>query len=62
MQSQHLVQLEIVRPLQNLQDRVTEEILRRSSDREMVRTDRDPVPCQYQDAVQRYYERLGIGK
>lgn len=57
-----LVQLEIVRPLQNLQDRVTEEILRRSSDREMVRTDRDPVPSQYQDAVQRYYERLGIGK
>lgn len=57
-----LVEMKISQPLEELQRRVMEEIIRRTSDRELVPTDRDPVPGPYRDAVQRYYERLGIGK
>ena len=57
-----LVKLNIVKPLAELQDRVAEELLRRTSSDARVPLDRDPVPTQYQDAVRRYYERIGSGQ
>lgn len=57
-----LIKMKVAEPLAELQDRVVEEILRRSSDEAMVPVDRDPVPAQYQDAVRKYYEQLGGGK
>ncbi|MGY8748556.1 MAG: hypothetical protein ACKVHR_10940 [Pirellulales bacterium] len=57
-----LIKMKVAEPLAELQDRVVEEILRRSSDEAMVPIDRDPVPVQYQDAVRKYYEQLGGGK
>ena len=57
-----LVKMKIVEPLTELQDRVSEELLRRTSKDAIVPLDRDPVPSQYQDAVRRYYERIGSGK
>ena len=57
-----LIKMKVAEPLAELQDRVIEEILRRSSDEAMVPVDRDPVPAQYQDAVRKYYEQLGGGK
>ena len=56
-----LVQLQVVRPLTELRNRVIEELLRRSSKEAMVPIDRDPVPPKYSERVQRYYERLGRG-
>lgn len=56
-----LIKMKVAQPLAELQDRVVEEILRRSSDETMVPVDRDPVPAQYQDAVRKYYEQLGDG-
>ncbi len=56
-----LIKMKVAQPLAELQDRVVEEILRRSSDETMVPVDRDPVPAQYQDAVRKYYEQLGGG-
>ena len=57
-----LVKLKVAKPLVELQDRVAEEIMRRSSKESLVPLDRDPVPAEYQDAVRRYYERLGSGQ
>ena len=57
-----LVKMKIAKPLAELQDRVSEELIRRSGKDDLVPLDRDPVPAQYQDAVRRYYERLGSGQ
>lgn len=57
-----LVKLKVAQPLAELQDRVAEELLRRSSKKALVPLDRDPVPAEFQDAVQKYYERLGSGR
>ena len=57
-----LVKLKVAKPLAELKDRVAEEIMRRGSKDALVPLDRDPVPVEYQDAVRRYYERLGSGK
>ena len=54
--------MKVAKPLAELQDRVAEEIMRRSSKEALVPLDRDPVPVQYQEAVRRYYERLGSGQ
>ena len=56
-----LIKLKVAKPLAELQDRVAEELLRRTSKDALVPLDRDPVPVQYQDAVRKYYERLGKG-
>jgi hypothetical protein len=45
-----------------LQQRVSEELLRRTSKKALVPLDRDPVPPQYSEKTRRYYERLGSGK
>ncbi len=57
-----LVKLKVAKPLAELQDRVAEEIMRRGSENSLVPLDRDPVPAEFQDAVRRYYERLGSGQ
>ena len=57
-----LVKLKVSKPLAELQDRVAEELLRRTSDDALVPLDRDPVPTEYQDAVRQYYERIGRGQ
>jgi hypothetical protein len=57
-----LVKMKVAKPLAELQDRVAEEIMRRSSKDALVPLDRDPVPAEFQDAVRRYYERLGSGQ
>lgn len=56
-----LVRVKVAEPLAELQQRVAEELLRRTSDEALVPIDRDPVPAEYQRQVQRYYERLGAG-
>jgi hypothetical protein len=57
-----LIKLKVARPLAELQNRVAEELMRRTSKDALVPLDRDPVPVQYQDAVKKYYERLGKGE
>ena len=57
-----LVRVTIADPLAELQRRVAEELLRRSSQDALVPIDRDPVPAQYEEQVRRYYERLGAGR
>lgn len=57
-----LVRLEILEPLNELQEKLREEIARRESPDALVPIDRDPVPDKYAELVRRYYERLGSGK
>jgi hypothetical protein len=54
-----LVEMQVLKPLGELQDRVAEELLRRSSPKSLVPIDRDPVPPKYSEQVRRYYENLG---
>ncbi len=54
-----VVQLEIVKPLVEVRDRVRQELARRESDKALVPVDRDPVPAQFTENVRRYYEQLG---
>lgn len=51
----------VAEPLAELEKRVAEELLRRTSKEALVPIDRDPVPPKFQERVQRYYERLGSG-
>ena len=58
-----LVEEMIAQPLRELRRDVQEELLRRSAEKNsLVPIDRDPVPDQYTDAVQQYYENLGSGR
>ena len=57
-----LVREFVGRPLVELRDAVTQELLKRESSEALVPIDREPVPPKYSDAVRRYYERLGSGK
>lgn len=52
---------EVAKPLSELQQRISEELLRRTTKNALVPLDRDPVPPQYSEKTRRYYERLGIG-
>jgi hypothetical protein len=52
----------VAEPLNELRDRVAEELLRRGSEEAMVPIDRDPVPPEYAEQVRRYYEALGRGR
>jgi hypothetical protein len=49
-------------PLNELRNRISEEISRRQSPDSLVPIDRDPVPPQYAESVRRYFERLGSGR
>ena len=57
-----LVQLEVVKPLVELRDRVTTELLKRTTPEALVPIDRDPVPPRFSDPVRKYFERLGTGR
>jgi len=58
-----LVEKMIAVPLRELKRQISQELLRRSAERHaVVPIDRDPVPAQFSDAVQRYYESLGSGR
>ena len=52
----------IDQPLNELRDRVAEELLRRDAKQTLVPIDRDPVPSKYAEPVRRYLERLGRGQ
>jgi hypothetical protein len=57
-----LVQLEIEKPLYEVQKRINEELAKRLSKEAVVPIDRDPVPQQFSDLVRTYYETLGEGR
>ena len=57
-----LVQKNILGPLNELQKRIQEEILRKEPEQKLVPLDRDPVPKGYEDKVKEYFRRLGGGK
>jgi hypothetical protein len=58
-----LVEKMIAQPLRELKRSVSEELLRRSAEKNApVPIDRDPVPVEFTDAVQKYYESLGSGR
>jgi len=53
----------IAEPLDQLRERISEELIRKSAKQnEIVPIDRDPVPNQFQNRLDRYYERLGSGR
>ncbi len=54
-----VVRLQVMNPLSEVRDRITEELARRQSRDALVPIDRDPVPSRYSDLVRRYYEELG---
>jgi len=54
-----LVQEQIAGPLGELGRLVEEEVRRRKAEDSLVPIDRDPVPPEFEEAVRRYYERLG---
>ncbi len=56
------VELQIVRPLVEVRNRVAEELARRESKDSLAPIDRDPVPNRYTETVRRYYEELGKDK
>jgi hypothetical protein len=49
-------------PMNELRNRIAEEVRRRESPDALVPIDRDPVPPQFAEGVRRYYERLGSGQ
>lgn len=58
-----LIKSLVARPLRELRQQVSEELLRRSGAKNaLVPIDRDPVPEQFAEQVRRYYENLGRGE
>ena len=57
-----LVRMQVLEPLNELRDRVAEELLQRIAKDAVVPIDRDPVPPKYAEQVRKYYERLGKGR
>lgn len=58
-----LVKELVSRPLGALRQRVSEELLRRSAEKNaLIPLDRDPVPDQFSEQVRRYYENIGRGE
>ncbi|MCY2982903.1 MAG: hypothetical protein NTY15_04615 [Planctomycetota bacterium] len=58
-----LVRELIANPIEQLREKVQEELLRKSSERSsIVPIDHDPVPSKYQQQQDRYYENLGGAK
>ena len=52
----------VAEPINELRNRIAEEVRRRESPDALVPIDRDPVPPQFAEGVRRYYERLGSGR
>jgi hypothetical protein len=57
-----VVQLQVMKPLTEVRDRIADELARRESREALVPLDRDPVPNRYSDLVRHYYEELGKDK
>jgi hypothetical protein len=57
-----VVQLQVMKPLIEVRDRIADELARRENSDALVPIDRDPVPTRYSDLVRRYYEELGKDK
>lgn len=57
-----LVRQFVGRPLVELRDAVSRELMRRESPEALVPIEKEPVPPAYAELVKRYYERLGSGK
>jgi hypothetical protein len=57
-----VVELQVMKPLTEVRDRIADELARRDSQQALVPLDRDPVPNRYSDLVRRYYEELGKQK
>ena len=57
-----LVENEIIKPLDELQEQMREELLKKEGEDSLVPIDRDPVPGPFVDLVRRYYEQLGRGE
>jgi hypothetical protein len=57
-----VVQLQVMKPLTEVRDRIAEELARRESRDALVPLDRDPVPNRYSELVRRYYQELGKDK
>jgi hypothetical protein len=57
-----VVQLQIMKPLVEVRDRIADELARRDSKEALVPLDRDPVPSRYSELVRKYYEELGKSK
>lgn len=57
-----VVQLQVMKPLTEVRDRIADELARRQSREALVPLDRDPVPNRYSELVRRYYEELGKEK
>ena len=53
-----LVRMSVYGPMRELEQRLAEELARRTPDDELVPIDRDPVPDQYAELVKQYYEEL----
>jgi hypothetical protein len=54
-----MVQLDVVKPLAEVRNRISEELAKIESREAIVPIDRDPVPARYSDLVRAYYENLG---
>ncbi len=54
-----LVQMQVLKPLNEVRNRVSEELRRHESTEALVPIDRDPVPAKFSELVKRYYEKLG---
>ena len=57
-----VLQLQVMKPLTEVRDRIAEELARRESREALVPLDRDPVPGNYSELVRHYYEELGKQK
>jgi hypothetical protein len=56
------VELQVVKPLVEVRQKLKEELARRDVKDSLVPIDRDPVPARYSELVRRYYENLGKEK
>ena len=57
-----VVRLQVINPLLEVRQRISDELARRQSADALVPIDRDPVPTRYSDLVRRYYEEIGKDK
>jgi hypothetical protein len=57
-----VVEQQVVQPLQEVRNQISDELARRGSKDSLVPIDRDPVPHRYAESVRRYYEELGKDK
>ncbi len=56
-----LLQEQLLTPLTELRDQLTEELRQASTANDLAPSDRDPVPTRYSDAVKRYWKSLATG-